>query len=276
MPAAADRRQMRYPATADRHAVANVMTFTEISCAARPKAPVTYRGKVMLQGLGRRRHCARLYRLFVPGGELWRPHAGWRAAPSSRLLIYPLSLAIYCTSWTFFGSVGLASRTGFDFLTIYIGPMLMVGPGLSADHPHRAARQGTKHHLDRRLHRGALRQEPGGGGDGGADRHCRHDPLYRAAAQSGVVLGLDHLGASRAGGAAQPLLGDSRAVCRAGDGDFRGAVRHAPHRRHRASGRLDAGDRDGIDRQAGGIPRRRHFRHLRHVPRTVRAVRARA
>src|SRR6185369_13555155 len=47
----------------------------------------------------------------------------------SRLLIYPLTLAIYCTSWTFFGSVGLASRTGFDFLTIYIGPMLMVGLG---------------------------------------------------------------------------------------------------------------------------------------------------
>ncbi len=45
----------------------------------------------------------------------------------SRLLIYPLSLAIYCTSWTFFGSVGFASRTGFDFLTIYIGPVLMIG-----------------------------------------------------------------------------------------------------------------------------------------------------
>jgi Na+/proline symporter/signal transduction histidine kinase len=45
----------------------------------------------------------------------------------SRLLIYPLSLAIYCTSWTFFGSVGLASRTGFDFLTIYVGPILMIG-----------------------------------------------------------------------------------------------------------------------------------------------------
>jgi len=41
----------------------------------------------------------------------------------ARLLIYPLSLAIYCTSWTFFGSVGLASRTGFDFLTIYVGPI---------------------------------------------------------------------------------------------------------------------------------------------------------
>ena len=46
---------------------------------------------------------------------------------TSRLLIYPLSLAIYCTSWTFFSSVGLASRGGFDFLAIYIGPMLMVG-----------------------------------------------------------------------------------------------------------------------------------------------------
>src|ERR1700689_5692413 len=46
---------------------------------------------------------------------------------ASRLLIYPLSLAIYCTSWTFFGSVGLASRTGYEFPTIYIGPMLMVG-----------------------------------------------------------------------------------------------------------------------------------------------------
>src|SRR5499426_4437748 len=44
----------------------------------------------------------------------------------SRLLIYPLSLAIYCTSWTFFGSVGLASRTGYDFLAIYVGPVLTI------------------------------------------------------------------------------------------------------------------------------------------------------
>jgi Na+/proline symporter/signal transduction histidine kinase len=42
-------------------------------------------------------------------------------------LIYPLSLAIYCTSWTFFGSVGSASRTSFDFLAIYVGPVLMFG-----------------------------------------------------------------------------------------------------------------------------------------------------
>lgn len=40
-------------------------------------------------------------------------------------LIYPLSLAIYCTSWTFFGSVGLATRTSVEFLAIYIGPAIM-------------------------------------------------------------------------------------------------------------------------------------------------------
>jgi Na+/proline symporter/CheY-like chemotaxis protein len=45
----------------------------------------------------------------------------------ARLLIYPLSLAIYCTSWTFFGSVGSASRSGYEFLAIYVGPVLMIG-----------------------------------------------------------------------------------------------------------------------------------------------------
>src|SRR5882757_6160918 len=54
---------------------------------------------------------------------------GKETGRNSRLrpLIYPLSLAIYCTSWTFFGSVGSASRTGYEFLTIYIGPVLMIG-----------------------------------------------------------------------------------------------------------------------------------------------------
>src|SRR5476649_940494 len=52
---------------------------------------------------------------------------GFARDSRARLLIYPLSLAIYCTSWTFFGSVGLASRSGYEFLTIYIGPVLMIG-----------------------------------------------------------------------------------------------------------------------------------------------------
>ena len=98
----------------------------------------------------------------------------------ARLLIYPLSLAIYCTSWTFFGSVGSASRTGYEFLTIYIGPALMIGLFIAAPGAHRAAGQGAEHHLDRRLHRRALRQEPGGRGHGRVDRDHRHDPLHRA------------------------------------------------------------------------------------------------
>jgi Na+/proline symporter/signal transduction histidine kinase len=45
----------------------------------------------------------------------------------ARPVIYALTLAVYCTSWTFFGSVGLASANGLDFLPIYIGPILVVG-----------------------------------------------------------------------------------------------------------------------------------------------------
>ncbi len=48
---------------------------------------------------------------------------------SARPAIYALTLAIYCTSWTFFGSVGLASSHGLDFLPIYIGPILVIGLG---------------------------------------------------------------------------------------------------------------------------------------------------
>lgn len=39
--------------------------------------------------------------------------------------IYTLSIAVYCTSWTFYGSVGRASVAGVGFLPIYIGPTLM-------------------------------------------------------------------------------------------------------------------------------------------------------
>jgi len=40
--------------------------------------------------------------------------------------IYALSLAVYCTSWTFYGSVGRAATSGIGFLPIYLGPTLMV------------------------------------------------------------------------------------------------------------------------------------------------------
>lgn len=42
-----------------------------------------------------------------------------------RPYIYALSLAVYCTSWTFFGSVGLAATTGYDFIPVYLGPIIL-------------------------------------------------------------------------------------------------------------------------------------------------------
>lgn len=47
-----------------------------------------------------------------------------------RPTVYALTLAVYCTSWTFLGSVGLASRSGFDFLPIYLGPLVGMLLGL--------------------------------------------------------------------------------------------------------------------------------------------------
>ncbi len=46
----------------------------------------------------------------------------WLRAP----LVYTLSLSIYCTAWTFYGAVGSAARNGFEYLTIYLGPSLVM------------------------------------------------------------------------------------------------------------------------------------------------------
>ena len=43
--------------------------------------------------------------------------------------VYALSMAVYCTAWTFYGSVGRAVHSGPAFLSIYIGPTLMVTLG---------------------------------------------------------------------------------------------------------------------------------------------------
>jgi Na+/proline symporter/nitrogen-specific signal transduction histidine kinase len=43
--------------------------------------------------------------------------------------VYSLSLAVYATSWTFYGSVGRAASTGYGFLPIYLGPTLTFAVG---------------------------------------------------------------------------------------------------------------------------------------------------
>lgn len=44
---------------------------------------------------------------------------------SNNPYIYALSLAVYCTAWTYYGSVGRAATNGLEFLTIFIGPSLI-------------------------------------------------------------------------------------------------------------------------------------------------------
>ncbi|EPL14928.1 PAS domain-containing hybrid sensor histidine kinase/response regulator [Pseudomonas sp. CF161] len=46
--------------------------------------------------------------------------------PRVRAWVYSLSLAVYCTSWTFFGAVGQAAEQLWSFLPIYLGPILLL------------------------------------------------------------------------------------------------------------------------------------------------------
>jgi signal transduction histidine kinase/Na+/proline symporter len=40
--------------------------------------------------------------------------------------IYALSLAVYCTAWTYYGSIGVAATSGLNYLPIYIGPIIVI------------------------------------------------------------------------------------------------------------------------------------------------------
>ncbi len=54
--------------------------------------------------------------------------ADWRARQGRSVIgnawVYSLSMAVYCTAWTYFGSVGRAASSGVWFLPIYLGPTL--------------------------------------------------------------------------------------------------------------------------------------------------------
>ena len=192
----------------------------------------------------------------------------------ARLLIYPLSLAIYCTSWTFFGSVGSASRNGYEFLTIYIGPVLMIGLFTP---------------LIARIVRLAKAQNITSIADFIAARYGKSQAVAATVALIAIVgtvpyiaLQLKAVSSSLetilahvvpAAGIGQSVDRRHRAVRGVVDGDLRRAVRHPPHRRHRAPGRADAGDRGRIDRQAVRLPRGRHLRDLLDVRRPQRPVR---
>lgn len=56
-------------------------------------------------------------------GDRWAARGN---SKSPKPFIYAFSLAIYCTSWTFFGSVGLATERGIEYLLIFVGPILVL------------------------------------------------------------------------------------------------------------------------------------------------------
>ncbi|MET3129642.1 Na+/proline symporter/signal transduction histidine kinase [Arcicella rosea] len=68
-----------------------------------------------------------LYLVFLFGVAYW---AEQRSAKGKSIVnnpyIYALSLAVYCTAWTFYGSVGRAVTNGIEFISVYIGPSLMM------------------------------------------------------------------------------------------------------------------------------------------------------
>src|SRR5690606_29790344 len=80
---------------------------------------------------------------MLPGWVLLLVSAGYAALPFAvawigdryplypqrpwlRPLVYSLALAVYCSSWTFYGAVGTAVRSGIGYVPIYLGPILLL------------------------------------------------------------------------------------------------------------------------------------------------------
>ncbi|MAK60269.1 MAG: hypothetical protein CMK09_04770 [Ponticaulis sp.] len=61
--------------------------------------------------------------LFCLG--LWGDRRAKAQRSSHRPLIYSMALAVYCTSWTYYGGVGTAVSSGWDYVAIYLGPAIV-------------------------------------------------------------------------------------------------------------------------------------------------------
>ena len=40
--------------------------------------------------------------------------------------VYSLSLAVYCSAWTYYGSIGVAANQGLEYMAIYVGPIIII------------------------------------------------------------------------------------------------------------------------------------------------------
>lgn len=66
-----------------------------------------------------------LYMALLFAIAFWGDRQTREFNPRLRVWVYSLSLAVWCTSWTFFGAVGMASEQLWGFLPIYIGPVIL-------------------------------------------------------------------------------------------------------------------------------------------------------
>ena len=73
--------------------------------------------------------------------------------------VYALSLCVYVSAWTFYGSIGRAASTGLEFLPIYLGPVLAMTPGLDRHSQDDQGLQRVPPHLCERLHQLPLREK---------------------------------------------------------------------------------------------------------------------
>ena len=68
-----------------------------------------------------------IYVLLLFAIARWGDRVGFgRLSPRFRAITYSLGLAVYCTSWTFYGAVGSAATSGWLYLPIYLGPILVI------------------------------------------------------------------------------------------------------------------------------------------------------
>ena len=59
---------------------------------------------------------------FIAHWSEKRSHSKW----TNNAYIYSFSLAVYCTAWTYYGSIGMAANSGLNYLPIYLGPVFII------------------------------------------------------------------------------------------------------------------------------------------------------
>ena len=193
--------------------------------------------------------------------------------------IYALSIAVYCTSWTFYGWVGRAASSGVDFLPIYLGPTLTFILGWS---------------VIRKIIRISKVNRTTSIADFIASRYGKSSSSARSSPSSpwSAFFPTSRCSSKRSRRASrccctipsvvlpdasgQHLLPAGHRILRGlAHGRVRDPVRHASHRCERAARGHGGGDRVRVGGQARRVPCRRPVRDVRPLRRLRRHLRAR-